>query len=294
MWSFVERAKKVILALVLSIIPLLLLYAQSKDANIRSFLSWPIVEAAGVLERMALGVTGTISDTLYKYLFIAHRDQELLRLRAELLQTHALKAQIADLLNERAAILALHFKAPISGEHKREYARIIARSGAPMSRMIRIDKGSKDGIEVKSPVISHEGVVGQVLSVAPHFSDVLLITDASSAIEAKIVRSSARGILRGKSNAHKYLMEIRDVDGLSRVEAGDIVVTSGINSYFPSGIPIGTITSSSLSNDGLNIAAYIEPFVPIDRIGHVVVLIGDWSLASGLDSISASWPLAAQ
>lgn len=295
MWSLVERAKKVIVALVLSVIPLVLLYVQSKDTQIRSVLAWPIIETAGAIEGVALKITGAVSDSLYKYFFMANRAQELLKLRAEVLETRALKAQILDLINERAAILELNFKSPDSTrEHRREYARVVARSGAPMARMIRLDKGSRHGVRVKCPVIANEGVVGQVLSVAPNFSDVLLVTDASSALEAKIVGSAARGILRGKTSASEYLMEIRDVDGMSNVRAGDAVVTSGVNSYFPSGIPIGRILGSSTSSDGLNISARIEPFVAMDRVSQVVVLLDDWSLAGGIESFSASWPLAAQ
>jgi rod shape-determining protein MreC len=286
MWSLVERAKKVIVALVLSVIPLVLLYVQSKDTHIRSVLAWPIIESAGAVERVALVVTGAISDRLYKYLFLANRDQELLKLRAEVLQTRALKAQILDLINDRAAILELHFRSPESREQKREYARVIGRSGAPMTRMIRLDKGSRHGVRVKSPVLAYEGVVGQVMSVAPSFCDVLLITDASSALEAKIVGSSVRGILRGRTGSNEYLMEIRDVDGLARVTHGDAVVTSGVNSYFPSGVPIGKIKNSSTSSDGLNISARIEPFVPMDRVSQVVILIGDWSVAQELESFS--------
>ena len=297
MWSLVERAKKVIVALVLSVIPLVLLYVQSKDTQIRSVLAWPIIEVTGAVQSVALKITGAVSDNLYKYFFVANRAQELLKLRAEVLETRALKAQILDLVNERAAILELNFKSSdsdLTQEHRREYARVVARSGAPMARMIRLNKGHKHGIRVKCPVIANEGVVGQVLSVAPNFSDVLLVTDASSALEAKIVGSAARGILRGKTSASEYLMEIRDVDGMSFVNAGDTVVTSGINSYFPSGIPIGRILGSQTSSDGLNISARIEPFVAMDRVSQVIVLLGDWSLAGGIESFSASWPLAAQ
>lgn len=294
MWSLVERAKKVILALVLSIIPLVLLYAQSKDTQIRSVLAWPIIESAGLTESFALKITGLVSDALYKYVFILNNNNELLRLRAEVLETRALKAQIMELLNERSAILELHFNTPDSGGQQREYARVVARAGAPMARMIRLDKGSKHGIRVKNPVIAHEGAVGQVLSVAPNFSDVLLITDASSALEAKVVGSGARGILRGITSNTEYLMEIRDVDGHAKVNAGDLVVTSGLNSFFPSGVPIGKITGAVTSSDGLNIAARIEPFVGVDRLSQVVVLLGDWSLAGSIETFSASWPLAAQ
>lgn len=292
MWSLVERAKKIIFALILSVIPLVLLYAQSKDAEIRSILAWPVIEFSGALEKVTVTVTGAFSDGLFRYIFLANRSDELLKLRAEVLETRALKAQLLNMINDRSAILELYLNTPSSEPKSREFARVVARAGAPMARMIRLDKGSMQGIKVRSPVLANEGVVGQVLSVAPNYCDVLLITDASSAIEAKVVGGSARGILRGITSNSQYRLEIRDVDGLAQVRSGDIVVTSGVNSFFPGGIPIGEVIDTKKSRDGLNISARVKPYVPIDTVSNVVVLLDDWSLAGNVGPFSATWPVA--
>lgn len=295
MWSLFERAKKVIFALVLSIIPLVLLYVQSKDEEIRGIFAWPVTETAGLIEKSALAISGLVSDTLFRYAYLVNRSDELIALRSEVLETRALQGKVLDLINERASIIELYFKSREIGlQQKGELARVIARAGAPMARMIRLNRGSAHGIKPKSPVIAHEGVVGQVLSVAPHFSDVLLITDASSAIDAKIVGSDARGLLRGITSSTEYLMEIRDIDGLVDVVAGNIVVTSGVNSNFPYGIPIGTVVDSFRSRDGLYVSARIEPFVLMDRLAHVVILPNDDIEMTRTDSLTAAWPLAVQ
>lgn len=292
MWSLIERAKRVIFALALSTIPLVLLYAQSKDTQLRSVLAWPVLQVIGGIERAALSMTGSVSDVLYRYFFVVDRADELLSLRAEVLETRALKVKIADLVQEQASILDLYFNSPSSEVYRREFARVVARAGAPMARMIRLDKGSLSGVKPRSPVLSHEGVVGQIMTVAPNFSDVLLITDASSAIEAKMVGSGARGLLRGITSSTEYLMEIRDIDGLAQVQVGDVVVTSGLNSFFPSGIPIGKIIDASSSRDGLYVSARIKPFVIMDQVDNVIVLLEQDGLAGQNHSFSAAWPLA--
>lgn len=293
MWSLLERLRKVIIVAVLSIVPLVLLYVQSKDEEIRHFVSWPIIEISGVLEKGALAVTGGVSDILFRYFYAVSRADELKSLRVEVQEAKALKAKIAELEAERASITELYFNHTESGLPKGELARVIARAGVPLSRMIRLDRGFAHGIKPNSPVIAHGGAVGQVLSVAPHFSDVLLITDASSALDAKIVGSDARGLLRGITSSTEYLMEIRDIDGMVRVEPGNVVVTSGVNSNFPHGIPIGTVIESSRSRDGLYISARIEPLVMMDRLAHVLVLpIIDTQ--NDVDRYKAAWPMAVQ
>jgi rod shape-determining protein MreC len=293
MWSLFERGKKIIFALVFSIIPLVLLYVQSKDAEIRASFARPIIEVSGYIQKGALWVTGWVSDSLFRHFFLASRADELIKLRAEVAKTRALKAQVLDLMNERAGLMELHFRAKEVNLPEGVLARVIARAGAPMARMIRLDKGSEQGIKPKSPVIAYDGVVGQVLNVSRNFSDVLLITDASFALDAKVVGSNARGLLRGITNNSEYMMEIRDIDGLSEIAAGNIVVTSGVNSNFPYGVPIGTVVESARSRDGLYVSARIEPFVFVDRLFNVLVL----TVPEGgfeVDSLTAAWPMAVQ
>ena len=209
-----------------------------------------------------------------------------------MLESRALKAKVQELVNEKSSILDLYFHTPDFPQAKKEFARVIARVGAPMARMVRIDKGGKHGIRPSCPVLSHEGVLGQVLSVAPNFSDVLLVSDASSAIEAKIVRSGARGLLRGITSGDEYLLEIRDIEGLNLVQEGDTVVTSGQNSFFPDGIPIGKIIDSSASSDELYVSARIKPFVRVDQTEYVVIVLGDPNGKN--QSMTAPWPFSVQ
>lgn len=293
MWSLLERLRKIIVIAVLSIIPLVLLYVQSKDEEIRHIVAWPVIEVAGYIERGTLLITGSVSDFLFKYFYAVTQAEELRELRAKSLELKTLQARVVDLINDREAIAELYFNDPESSLPKGQLARVVARAGTPMARMIRLDKGSRHGIKPYSAVVAHGGAVGQVLSVAPHFSDVLLITDASSALEAKIVGAEVRGLLRGITSAHEYLMEIRDVDGLSDIEPGTVIVTSGINSNFPSGIPLGTVIESSRSRDGLYLSARIKPLVKLDRLAYVLVL-PKTVLETGIERHRALWPLAAQ
>lgn len=293
MWSLFERGKKIIFALVFSIIPLVLLYVQSKDAEIRASFARPVTEVSGFIQRASLFLTGAVSDQLYRYFFLAGRADELTKLRAQIQRVRTLEARVEDLMNDRAALMELHFRASEAALPTGTLARVIARAGAPMARMIRLDKGSSEGIKPKSPVIAYDGVVGQVLNVSSHFSDVLLVTDASFAIDAKIVGSDARGLLRGITSNAEYMMEIRDIDGLLAVSPGNVVVTSGVNSNFPNGIPIGTVVEAFRSRDGLFVSARIEPFVFMDRLNDVLVL----SLPDGeneIDALTAAWPMAVQ
>ena len=55
-----------------------------------------------------------------------------------------------------------------------------------------IDLGSGDGVVVDDPVISGDGLVGEVSAVQRSSSQVKLITDHASAVSAKVCRPGSR------------------------------------------------------------------------------------------------------
>jgi len=61
-------------------------------------------------------------------------------------------------------------------------ARVISVSAIAPYRMLMIDKGSEEGIRRRAPVVSADGLVGQIARVFAHYSQVLLITDPTSAV----------------------------------------------------------------------------------------------------------------
>lgn len=292
MWSLIERAKKVIFALVLSIIPVVLLYVQGKDTEIRSVLAWPIIQVSGVLASTTSAVTGVVSDFVFRYVYLVGRTDELHYLRAKVGQTDALIAMVTNLTAEKEEVLDTYLKTKSRAESVSVYAAVIGTAGAPMTQLIRIDRGAKDGVEVGNPVIADEVGVGQVLSVSSDFSDILLITDASSAIDVRVVETNARGLLRGITSSNEYLLEIRNHEAGLRVREGDLVVTSGVNSQFPSGIPIGQVFRVETSRDGLNSTAKIKPFAKMDTLRRVAVLKESSEQKSMVQSIFAPWPMA--
>lgn len=76
-------------------------------------------------------------------------------------------------------------------------AQVIGTSGSETSRVLYLDKGTKDGIRADMPVITPDGVVGKVLTVYGETSQVLLINDPTSGVGATLVTSRLQGIVKG-------------------------------------------------------------------------------------------------
>lgn len=154
-------------------------------------------------------------------------------------------------------------------------ARVIARSPTVWYSTVKIDKGSGDGIQEDQPVIAAGGLAGKVTSVTGGTAEVTLITDASSAVSAQIMPAGATGIVKPELGKPDDLL-LQFVRG-RRVTEGTTVVTSGftssrVDSLFPRGVPIGTVSRVDVDEVELYQQVHVEPFADIRRLDIVSVL----------------------
>ena len=139
---------------------------------------------------------------------------------------------------------------------------------APLSRIISINRGAKDGADVQMPVVTPSGVVGMIIDVSPVSSKVQLMSDVSSSIGAMLSRNSTAGILSGTGTELcllKYLPLNADI------KVGDAVVTSGQDGIFPEGFPIGKVTK--LVKEELYVSAEVTPYQSSAALKEIVVLL---------------------
>jgi rod shape-determining protein MreC len=135
------------------------------------------------------------------------------------------------------------------------------------SEVVLVDRGSSDGISRGMPVASSDGIVGKVLTVGDNSSEVLLITDPLSAIDAFVHRTRVRGIVKGSGGG--CTMEY--IEQNSDISVGDKVISSGKEGFFPKGVIVGTITD--IETKGSFLSAKVSPFVDLDSLEEVVIIL---------------------
>ena len=152
-------------------------------------------------------------------------------------------------------------------------ATVIERNTAYWFNNITINKGKKDGIEVGMAVVTNEGIVGKIENISYLTSSVKLITsnDKNNKISVRINSKDKvhNNILTTDPNGK---MIINGIDKTSKVEVGNIVVTSGLSEIFPSGIIIGKISKIENDEYGLSKKALIEAQTDLNNIRFVSVL----------------------
>lgn len=151
-------------------------------------------------------------------------------------------------------------------------AKIVAFDASSDHKVIRINRGLKDGVRVYSPVMSSSGLVGYIFRASKNYSDILTVLDPNNKVDGVVDRIRSHGILEGFSNG-KCLMKY-----ISRTEPvilNDQVVTSGLGRIYPKGIKVGTISKIERQAYGITQRIEVTPAVDFSRLEEVVVLLVD-------------------
>ena len=150
-------------------------------------------------------------------------------------------------------------------------AHILRTSLDSFNQTMTIDKGFEDGLAVGMPVMSPNGLIGQIESVAAYTAQIRLLTDPNSGVAVIIESSRAQGVLTGSYSGLLYLELIPpDVT----VVPGDAIITSGGGGVYPKGIIIGEVTSVSCAPSDVFQTIIVKPLVRIRYYEEVLVLTG--------------------
>jgi|UniRef100_UPI0040561413 rod shape-determining protein MreC len=148
-------------------------------------------------------------------------------------------------------------------------ARIVGKDPSLWFRSVIIDRGLSDGVDKGMPVVSGEGIVGQVYAASANYAKVLLAIAPSSAIDVLLQDSRARGILKGTGGS-TYRLEyvLKTVE----VAKGDHVVTAGYGGIFPPGLPVGIVSEVTRNRRGMFLEIEVTPAADFSTLENLLVI----------------------
>jgi len=224
------------------------------------------------------------------------------RLRQE---NEALKAQVAAQQDLEQRIQELEAALAVKSQHPEDtllVASVIAEDPSGLKRQIAINLGQGDGVDEGMVVLSREGsLIGTVSHSFQSFAWIRLINDPDSAVNAQVnvaasgsgdvltpdaptdaspsatpaasatpapepVRGVAQGDLRDD-----LVLELLPPE--AKIDAGALVVTSGLGGNYPPGILIGSITDVEQRPQAPFKRARVSPATKLDGLDTVLVLV---------------------
>lgn len=115
---------------------------------------------------------------------------------------------------------------------------VIADSGGPFLESVLVNVGRADGVEDGAAGVDGNGLVGRVVGLGDRASRLLLLTDFSSRVPVIVQPGARRAVLTGDGTPAPKL---EFIDGSERINAGDLVETSGDGGVFPPDLPVGQV-----------------------------------------------------
>jgi rod shape-determining protein MreC len=211
-----------------------------------------------------------MTDSFFRpFRLIALREEENIKLKRRVDELLIERDSHQDTaIENRRLIELLRLK-----ENSRNYvtaARVIARGTGHWEQSLVLDKGQRDGIAKDMTVITPRGLAGKIISVSESFASMLWISDINISVAVRIKETRKEGVLSGTGSRTCIL---KYVPYEEEVKTGDVIVTSGLDSLFPSGIPVGY--ASKVDNKGLGgNFQYIEvtPFQDSSRMEEVIIV----------------------
>jgi rod shape-determining protein MreC len=124
--------------------------------------------------------------------------------------------------------------------------RIVGSSFNSPRRFAILSAGAKDGIREGMPVRSADGLVGRIIDVGALASRVLLISDRTSIVPARLLRTGIPVIAQGRGDG---TVEVRPLEvGRNPFRPGDFIISSGTGGLYPPLVPVARVIK--LKDDG--------------------------------------------
>jgi rod shape-determining protein MreC len=204
----------------------------------------------------ALDITGPVAGALHEvtattegvftgagnYWDAASQNAELKRQNKAMLQRMVeAKAIFQENLQLRATLdLREHERTTIA------VGRIVGSSFNSPRRFAILSAGSSDGVRIGMPVRSPDGLVGRIIDAGALASRVLLVSDRSNIVPARLLRNGIPVIAQGRGDG---TVEVRPLEvGRNPFKPGDLIITSGTGGLYPPLVPIARIVK--LKDDG--------------------------------------------
>ncbi|WP_260737162.1 rod shape-determining protein MreC [Tunturiibacter lichenicola] len=241
------------------------------DGSKVTLLRYWAVSIVSPFERFFHGIGYNVRHGWSNYVDLRHTRQQNRDLQDEIARLRLEQAAFAEDAMQGHRLQALldfqqHYVATTVA------AQVIGTSGNDLSRVIYIDKGSKDGLKVDQAVITPDGIVGKLRDVFPHTSQVLLINDQTSGAGVLLATTRIRAILRGSTTGQILINNLTPDD---RIKPGEQVLSSGGDQVYPRGLPVGTIESIKIDPDHQPYTLIqLRPAANLNQLEEVLVITG--------------------
>ena len=173
-------------------------------------------------------------------------------------------ARLRELLNLR----------PQSYQLELESAAVTERTVSNWTSSLTLNVGTDHGVEPGDCVIDETyALVGVVGEVGLNWCSVLTMVDTDTSLGAQVYRTKDLGLAVGDfSLMGEDRLRLDYLPADCQLLGGDLVLTSGLGGYYPSGLEIGTVEVVQPDDSGAASYAVLTPVADFDSLVEVFIV----------------------
>lgn len=195
--------------------------------------------------------------------------QENARLRAERLLTAARLQRLSSLEAENSRLRSL-LDARQQVPDEVRVVEIMSVDANPFRHNVILDIGSNDGVYDGQAIVDAAGIIGQVMETGPLTAEAILISDPGHALLVEVNRNGLRTIAYGTGEFGR--LDLPGLPNNADIEAGDLLVTSGLSGTFPPGYPVGIVDSVTRIPQDAFADVSATPSAALDQVREVMLI----------------------
>jgi rod shape-determining protein MreC len=269
MFRFLSRYKEPLIVGALLVAPLVSYLSSGHRGREPYVVDRLVLALSSPVQSLLTWAVGSAGDAVQGYVALRGAHEEARECRAALAEAHATVNALKEAEAENLRLKAALGYVEQTTDHE-IVARVIGLNPSAQLQSLRINRGEDDGVKVGMPVLTPDGVVGQVVRAVGGSADVMLVTDPASRLGGVLQRSRVRGSVTGLGDGRRLALGMvrREDDARD----GDEVVTSGTDGIFPAGLHIGTVYEVQRPAVGMFLTGLVKPAVDLGRVEEVLVI----------------------
>lgn len=164
-----------------------------------------------------------------------------------------------------------------------------SEAGVGSYGVFRLSAGSEDGVRDGAPVITSEGLAGQVARLSGRSSTMLAWTHPEFRVSVMTLNGETYGVAAPVTGpGGEGMLGFSPVAFHTAPDTGALVVTSGDGGVYPRGIPVGKVAGSGTDPRGWQRIYYVRPLVTPAQLSYVLVL-GPEERGRSDQDLAAAW-----
>lgn len=147
-------------------------------------------------------------------------------------------------------------------------AEVVSGGKNALSERIVINKGSHHHLKIGDAVADEGGLLGQITLVQPLSAEVNLLTETNTVVPVMVERTGVRTLVYGGGG----MLSLRYFPTDADLQPQDVLLTSGLDSVYPVGIPVARVVKSSRNAGTPYYKVQLQPMAALHRSKYVLVL----------------------